>query len=372
MKIKYLHGLIFVLAWIGNLSCVNSQSLAPSQGNVQQDVTAENMLLWQRNNGGWPKDTYPVFIDDARRANNPEPPVPTKKVIDYAAQTEEQKKLALATKHFEDATIDNNHTVKEIKYLLKAFKDTGNQAYLDAADKGVRYLLEAQYENGGWPQFYPDKRLYKHQITFNDNAMANVLDLMLDITEGIHYTKALDKQWIDKSDIAFKKGIEIILKTQIVSHGKKTVWCAQYDEVTLVPAKARNYELPSFSGLESVGIVKVLMRIKNPSNEIIESINSAIAWLDEARIDGIKTQVVRDASQPSGKDVVVVQAANSVMWARFYDLETGRPFFCDRDGIKKNTLAEIGNERRTGYAWYGDWPRELLEKDYPAWKQSLN
>ena len=22
-------------------------------------------------------------------------------------------------------------------------------------------------------------------------------------------------------------------------------------------------------------------------------------------------------------------------WARFYDLETGKPFFCDRDGIKK-------------------------------------
>jgi len=339
----------------------------------QQDLTAENMLLWQRNNGGWPKDTYPTFIDDTKRVNNPEPPVPTKKTINYGAeQTEEQKQLALATKHFGDATIDNNHTVMEIKYLLKVFKSTGNQVYLDAAEKGVRYLLEAQYDNGGWPQFYPDKRLYKHEITFNDNAMANVMDLMMDITEGIHYTSALNKQFVSEADVAFKKGIEIILKTQIIINGKKTVWCAQYDEVTLLPAKARNYELPSFSGNESAGIVQVLMRVKNPSEEIKQSIHSAVAWLNEAKIKDIKTQTVVDTTQPSGKNVIVVSAPNSVMWARFYDLETGKPFFCDRDGIKKNSLAEIGNERRTGYAWYGTWPQELLEKDYPAWKQRVN
>jgi hypothetical protein len=29
-------------------------------------------------------------------------------------------------------------------------------------------------------------------------------------------------------------------------------------------------------------------------------------------------------------------------------------------------LAEIGYERRNGYAWCGTWPAALLEKDYPA------
>jgi hypothetical protein len=36
--------------------------------------------------------------------------------------------------------------------------------------------------------------------------------------------------------------------------------------------------------------------------------------------------------------------------------------------VPKTKLAEIDNERRTGYAWYGAWPKQLLEKDYPAWK----
>ena len=55
------------------------------------------------------------------------------------------------------------------------------------------------------------------------------------------------------------------------------------------------------------------------------------------------------------------------MWARFYDLETELPYVCDRDGIKKKSLEEIGYERRNGYSWYTDKPQEVLGK-YPVWK----
>ena len=56
------------------------------------------------------------------------------------------------------------------------------------------------------------------------------------------------------------------------------------------------------------------------------------------------------------------------LWARFYDIETNRPIFCDRDGIPKQSLKEIGHERRNGYAWYGEWPSKLLEQEFPVWK----
>jgi hypothetical protein len=36
--------------------------------------------------------------------------------------------------------------------------------------------------------------------------------------------------------------------------------------------------------------------------------------------------------------------------------------------VIKNSLAEIENERRTGYAWYGTWPKNLLSTEYPSWK----
>ena len=50
------------------------------------------------------------------------------------------------------------------------------------------------------------------------------------------------------------------------------------------------------------------------------------------------------------------------------ELDNNKPFFCDRDGIKKYSLAEIGPERRNGYAWYISTPEKVLKK-YPKWKE---
>lgn len=362
-----LRFILFILTcWVVNFIYGQSSS---------HDLTADNMLLWQRNNGGWPKDTYTIFFDDSKtnidNDNNTDKTKAVKVLIQYnKEQTPEQRKLALDTKHFLDATIDNGHTVSEIHYLLKAYKKTTNIAYLNAATKGIDYLLEAQYPNGGWPQFYPDKKTYRHNITYNDNAMSNVMNLMMDIRKGLNNTDALDKKYIPLAKRSFDKGIEIILETQIERNGKKTVWCAQHDEVSLQPAKARSYELPSFSGSESAEIVRVLMRVDNPSSAVKNAIDAAIQWFEETKIVGFAAKRVADPKEPNGQNVVLVPDEKSIIWARFYDLETNKPFFCDRDGIKKNTLAEIGNERRTGYAWYGTWPLKLLAEEYAAWKNA--
>jgi PelA/Pel-15E family pectate lyase len=162
-----------------------------------------------------------------------------------------------------------------------------------------------------------------------------------------------------KAADAFDRGIACILKCQVVIDGKPTVWCAQHDEVTFAPAKARAYELPSLSGGESAGILHLLMSLDKPSPEVIRAVKAGVAWYDSAKLTGIRferTNGGRIVNDPSAKP----------MWARFYDLETGKPYFCDRDGIKKATLAEIGEERRTGYAWYGGWG-ESVASDYGKW-----
>jgi pectinesterase len=58
----------------------------------------------------------------------------------------------------------------------------------------------------------------------------------------------------------------------------------------------------------------------------------------------------------------------TLIWARFYEIGTNRPFFCDRDGIKKYHLNDIGSERRNGYSWYGNWGAGVA-KAYDAWKK---
>lgn len=163
---------------------------------------------------------------------------------------------------------------------------------------------------------------------------------------------------------SFDKGIGCILKTQIRVDGKPTVWCAQHDEHTFAPAPARAYELASFSGAESASIVALLMSIPDPSPEIVAAVKGAVAWFETHAVKDIRVERVPDGS-PKG-DARVVSAPGNILWARFYDLETGKPFFCGRDGVKHATLAEIEKERRGGYSWYTNAPQRVLDR-YAKW-----
>ncbi|MEK7951473.1 pectate lyase [Luteolibacter soli] len=287
--------------------------------------TLATVLSWQSPQGSWPKNK------------------------DTAAKpyTGDREKL--------EGTFDNKATTGELRLLAHAFQATKDATYRDAFLKGYDHILEAQYPNGGWPQYFPPGKGYPRHITFNDGSMVRLLDFLRD-SQGYDFLDAPRKQ---KATDAFDRGIACILKCQITIAGKLTVWCAQHDEVTFEPAKARAYELPSLSGGESAGILRFLMTLEKPSPEIIRAVEAGVAWFDSAKITGIRferTNGGRIVEDPSAKP----------LWARFYDLETGKPFFCDRDGIKKATLAEIGEERRSGYAWYVT-SGESVATDFKKW-----
>ncbi len=336
---------------LGSKLLLGGISILLSAKLLAQDTVADNMLLYQRSVGGWPK-----HIGDQK--------------IDYTkAITAPQKAGLLDDKYRNDATIDNNATTKEIRYLIKAYKKTNNQEYLSAAENGIRYLLMMQDNKGGWPQFYPDTSLYRSEITFNDNAMINAMNVLWDVAHGTNGFNVVNTSLVAPSQKAIEKGIDCILKTQVRVNGKLTAWCAQYDKNTLQPANARAFELVSLSGSESVGIVEFLMKVEQPSAAIKTAINNAIQWLQASRIDGYKYIDTPDTKQPKGYDRVIVPEQGSTVWARFYDIPTNKPFFCGRDGVKKWSVAEVEYERRTGYAWYGTWAKELLEKEYPEWQK---
>lgn len=337
---KYLLYIIFIFL---------SGSVCAQNEGPGHDAVADNMLLYQRTAGGWPKHIGNEKIDYTKILA----PAERAALIDDASMN--------------DATIDNDATSKEIRYLVGAYKRTMNKDYLSAVEKGVRYLLEMQYKNGGFPQFYPDKSLYRSEITYNDNAMVNALNVLDDVALGVNGLDIVDPSLKAPSADAVRRGIDCILKTQLRRGDKLTAWCAQYDCRSLKPAKARSYELVSLSGNESVGIIEFLMRIPNPSREIQNAVSSAVAWFEKVKIEGYKFVFIQDAAQPGGTDRVLQSEPGSTIWARFYDVDSDEPFFCGRDGIRKKSVAEIEHERRVGYAWYGEWPKKLLEKDYPAW-----
>lgn len=309
---------------------------------------AENVLLYQRNIGGWPKNIQ----------------------MQKPLTGEEKQKLISLKSDPNEITTDNGATYQEMLFLSKMYAQVPDERYKNAFLSGLNYLLEAQYENGGWPQFFPLKKGYYTHITYNDDSMANILNVLKEIAEKTdYYSIKVPDATAEKAKKAFDKGINCILKTQYKQNGVLTAWCAQHDEITFLPAKARAYELPSLSGKESSKIVLLLMSLKNPSPEVITAVNSAVAWFEKSKLTGIKVETgIGENGKP---DRVVIQDANAEpLWARFMELENNVPFFCDRDGIKKATLAEIGYERRNGYAWYTNEPKEVLKK-YENWKKKI-
>jgi PelA/Pel-15E family pectate lyase len=302
---------------------------------------AENILSWQSNEGGWPKNTDTT--------------VPF---------TGEREKL--------NGTFDNGATTDELRFLARMIAAGQERKYAGAFERGFNHILKAQYTNGGWPQFSPPPRdKYHRHITFNDDSMVRLMNFVREVATEPRYEFVARKDR-EEAQRAFDRGVECILKCQIKVNGKLTAWCAQHDEVDFSPRPARTFELASLSGSESVGLTRLLMSVENPSAEIIRSVDAAIVWFESARISNIKVEQAVDKNVPGGKDKVVVKDSNAKpMWARFYEIETAKPIFAGRDGVKKYSLSEIEHERRNGYAWLGYWPETLLVKDYPAWKAKL-
>jgi PelA/Pel-15E family pectate lyase len=283
--------------------------------------------------------------------------------------TDDERKQIAANHDEAETIIDNGATHTQIRFLARVHAATGEPRFAEGSQRGIEFVLAAQYPNGGWPMIYPLQRGYYTHITFNDGAMIGVMTLLRDVAAGDEPFQFLDPALRERAAAALPKAIDVILKCQIIVDGKPTAWCAQHDEHDFTPAKARTYELPSISGQESIGIVRYLMRIDNPSPEIKRAIEGAVAWFESVKIEGQRIEWKRDPSGPRGRDRVVVADPDAdPLWARFYEIGTNRPMFVGRDGIVHDKLADIEQERRVGYAYLGDWPKDLLRRDYPKWK----
>jgi PelA/Pel-15E family pectate lyase len=300
---------------------------------------AANILSHQSDLGGWPKnvDTTAAPYQGDRKDLKP--------------------------------TFDNDATTDELRFLARMFKATKDDTYRKAVEKGVDYILQAQYPTGGWPQFHPPPKSYHRHITFNDHAMTRVMLFLREAYSQDLYG-FLGEERHKAGRKAFDAGVQCILKCQIKVDGKLTAWCAQHDEKDYSPRPGRTYELVSISGGESVGVVQLLMSLDDPGADVVQAVDGAVAWFEAVKLPGIRLVTRDDAKGPKGKDRVVVKDKDAPpMWARFYEIGTNKPLFADRDGVAKYDLADIGYERRNGYAWLGYWPQALLEKDYPAWKK---
>ncbi len=323
----------------------------PAYAPTQLREIAANLLLFQRDNGGWPKD-YDML----------------------AILTEDQKKAVRDSHGHSDTTFDNHTTHPQVEYLASAYVATGDSAYRDACLRGFDFMLAAQYPNGGFPQRHPHPASFHAHITFNDGVMIGILEVLEDAADGQPHFPWLDAGRRERARTAVRCGVDCILTCQIRVKGALTGWCQQHDEKTFAPANARTFELASLCPQDTTEIVRFLMQLDSPGDDVLRAAAAAVAWLKRSQLSGLRTEHVKAPHAEFERhntdfDVVVVQDANAPpIWARHYEVETNRPIFASRDGVKVYSLAEVDRERRTGSPWYGNWPEKLLEKEYPKWR----
>jgi len=218
-------------------------------------------------------------------------------------------------------TLDDNKSQSCLMFLMHLdqelnFKD---RRIRDTLDYAFTHFLAAQYPNGAWPQQFaapPDpkefpvqkarypktwsrtypKKDYRGHYTFNDNSIADMLNVLLEAHRIYGDRKFL---------AAAKKTGDFMLLAQMPE--PQPGWAQQYN-ADMEPAWARKFEPASISGGESQGLMRTLMFLyrKTGDARYLEPLPRALAYY-------------KRSLRPDGK------------LARFYELKTNKPLYFTKD-----------------------------------------
>lgn len=317
---------------------------------------ADNILRYQRKDGGWIQNQDPARILDAEG------------LAQYAEETTKT-----------GGSFDNRNIYTQVDYLASAYALTGDVRYHDASIRGLKFILTHQNPKcGGWPHSVPGTESYHPYITIADDVTAGVLGTLRAAASDAPRFGFIEASLRERIRKAVDDGDACLLRLQMRQGKTLAGWAGQYDDQTLQPADGRRFELPAMATQESVGVVRYLMSIPNPSPEVVAAIEGAVAWLQRVELEGWRIETFEAEPEQYRYHTaktdrrLVRDASASGLWARFYDLRDNSVVLATRDGVRVKDYAEIPRERRTGYEWYGQWPEQLLSKEYPNWKARLS
>ncbi|HWA25083.1 MAG TPA: pectate lyase [Lacunisphaera sp.] len=274
---------------------------------------------------------------------------------------------------FSGGTFDNDSTITELRFLARVIHaaagapDAAAQVERWRASflRGLAYIFDAQYPNGGFPQIYPLVGGYHDAITFNDDALVHILELLHAIVareDGLEFVPA-ESAALARERLA--AGRRNLLACQLRdAAGRPTIWGQQHDALTLKPCAARNFEPAAECSRESASLVRFLLTLPQPDADVAAAIHGAMAWFDRHALH----DVTWNFRAPAGTGLTPTPGAPP-LWARFYEFETGKPIFGERDRTIHYDVAELGLERRNGYGWFNTAASELVPL-YAKWKQS--
>jgi PelA/Pel-15E family pectate lyase len=210
-----------------------------------------------------------------------------------------------------NATFDDRVTAGAAEFLLDLYLATSDPKLREPLLKAVRFILQAQYPLGGWPQCFPVRSDqisnhgpgYTAYYTFNDNVtVGNIFFLM----------KAYDKLEDEAYRAAALRGMYFVALSQM---GRPQAgWAQQYD-MELRPAAARSYEPAALAPSTTVSNIRHLLTFygMTADSRFLRGIPDALDWLDASTL-------------PAG------HSDQGHTHAQFIEVGTGRPLYAHREG----------------------------------------
>ena len=226
--------------------------------------------------------------------------------------------------------LDDNRTQSTVLFFVDLVETGADERHREVMQRGLDFMLQAQYPSGGWPQYYPpaeDQSNYRRYHTINDATIPDCMRTMLAAWRAFGEQEYLD---------AVIRAADWLLAVRLPG----AAWAQQYydDFVTgpLIPnhpAPARWFEPMAITAGESGSVMRILTEVwlETGDEKYIEPFDEVVEWYERSRLD-------------DGR------------WARFYELHTNRPLYCTPDRI----ITHSDENLRPGYAWQRDWGTPVI------------
>lgn len=247
------------------------------------------------------------------------------------------------------STLDDDTSQAATRFLIRLdrvlqFKD---QPVHDAAQYALDWILKSQFPSGGWyvnsdrftdhagfevkKASFPEtwSRVWPKDFlgcyVLNDQTHATIVDTLL-----LAHQVYRDPKYL----AAAKKGGDFLILAQMPD--PQPAWAQQYNR-EMHPEWSRKFEPPALSGLESQGVVRVLMDLYSATGDrkYLEPIPRALAYLKKSRL-------------PDGR------------LARFYELRTNKPLYFTRE----YALTYDGSDAPRHYSFVVPSNLDRLESEY--------
>jgi PelA/Pel-15E family pectate lyase len=186
--------------------------------------------------------------------------------------------------YYGNATFDDAGTSEASQFLLRMYLERQDEQVGAALQKAISFVLDSQYENGGWPQRFPfvedapelhGRPDYTRYVTFNDDVAGENIKFLLMVWQALGDERAPE---------AIRNAMRIFAATQ--QPAPQAGWGLQHTVEELAPVGARSYEPDALVTHTTAGNISLMLDFYEwtGDEQFLARIPEAIEWLESVRL----------------------------------------------------------------------------------------